>query len=275
MSLFPYGKAGNDENATAKMRQKKDGKLSYKVLYILRRDLGMNIPQHIAIILDGNGRWAKSKGMPRNYGHKMGAKNVEKICDTAGHMGIKYLTVYAFSTENWNRPQGEVNELMRLLGSYMNTCLKTAKKNNMRVRVIGDITRLTPKLQQQIRELEEFSSQFDGFYFQIALNYGSRDEIVRGMKKMYADIRAGKLAEDHIDEQSFSSYLDTADIPDPDLLIRTSGEQRLSNFLLWQTAYSELYFTSVPWPDFDEKELKKAVEAYQNRDRRFGGLSAE
>lgn len=233
----------------------------------------MKIPQHVAIILDGNGRWAKGKGMPRNYGHTMGAKNVEKICDIAGHMGIKYLTVYAFSTENWNRPQDEVEELMRLLGSYMKTCLKTAKKNNMRVRVLGDITRLTPKLQEQIRELEEVSSQYDGFHFQIALNYGSRDEMMRGMKKMFADVEAGKLSKEAITEETFSGYLDTADIPDPDLLIRTSGEQRLSNYLLWQLAYSEFYFTQVPWPDFDEAELKKAVEAYNGRERRFGGLS--
>ncbi len=235
----------------------------------------MKIPQHVAIILDGNGRWAKSKGMPRNYGHKMGAKNVEKICDIAGHMGIKYLTVYAFSTENWGRPQPEVDELMRLLGSYMKTCLKTAKKNNMRVRVLGDISRLTPKLQEQILELEQVSSAYDGFYFQIALNYGSRDEMLRAMKKMYTDIKAGKLSEDAVTEEVFSRYLDTADIPDPDLLIRTSGEQRLSNYLLWQLAYSEFYFTDTPWPDFDEAELKKAVEAYQSRDRRYGGLSEE
>ena len=153
----------------------------------------MNIPQHIAIILDGNGRWAKSKGMPRNYGHKAGAKNVEKICDIAGHMGIKYLTVYAFSTENWGRPQPEVDELMRLLGSYMKTCLKTAKKNNMRVRVLGDISRLTPRLQEQILELERESAVYDGFHFQIALNYGSRDEILRAMKKMYKAVRPGRL----------------------------------------------------------------------------------
>ncbi len=233
----------------------------------------MKIPQHIAIILDGNGRWAKSKGMPRNYGHKAGAKNVEKICDIAGHMGIKYLTVYAFSTENWLRPQNEVDELMRLLGSYMKTCLKTAKKNNMRVRVLGDITRLTPQLQEQIRELEEVSSSYDGFNFQIALNYGSRDEMMRAVKKMYGDVKAGRLSEDDINEEIFSRYLDTADIPDPDLLIRTSGEQRLSNYLLWQLAYSEFYFTKVHWPDFDEAELKKAVEAYNYRERRFGGLS--
>lgn len=230
------------------------------------------IPQHVAIILDGNGRWAKSKGMPRNYGHKMGAKNVEKICDIAGHMGIKYLTVYAFSTENWSRPKAEVDELMRLLGSYMKTCLKTAKKNNMRVRVLGDISRLTQQLQEQIRELETVSSQYDGFFFQIALNYGSRDEMLRAMKKMYGDIEAGRLSKDKVTEEVFSGYLDTGQIPDPDLLIRTSGEQRLSNYLLWQLAYSEFYFTETPWPDFDEAELKKAVEAYQNRERRYGGL---
>lgn len=235
----------------------------------------MIIPQHVAIILDGNGRWAKSKGMPRNYGHKMGAKNVEKICDIAGHMGIKYLTVYAFSTENWNRPQGEVDELMRLLSSYMKTCLKTAKKNNMRVRVLGDISRLTPSLQEQIQELEKESSSYDGFHFQIALNYGSRDEMLRAMKKMYGQIEAGKLSKDEITEEVFSKYLDTADIPDPDLLIRTSGEQRLSNYLLWQLAYSEFYFTETAWPDFDEAELKKAVAAYNNRERRYGGLAKE
>jgi len=233
----------------------------------------MKIPQHVAIILDGNGRWAADKGMPRNYGHGVGAKNVEKICDVAGHMGIRYLTVYAFSTENWSRPQGEVDELMRLLGSYMKTCKNTAKKHNMRVRVLGDITRLSPVLQQQIRELEEFSSRFDGFFYQIALNYGSRDEMIRGMKKMLDDAADGKLEKDALTEDVFSGYLDTAGIPDPDLLIRTSGEQRLSNFLLWQLAYSEFYFTDVHWPDFDAEELKKAVAAYNKRERRFGGLS--
>ncbi len=240
--------------------------------FITGKEIKMNIPQHVAIILDGNGRWAKSKGMPRNYGHKTGAKNVEKICDVAGHMGIKYLTVYAFSTENWSRPQAEVDELMRLLGSYMKTCLKTAKKNNMRVRVLGDISRLSPQLQKQIQELEEVSSQYDGFYFQIALNYGSRDEMMRAMRKMYAEIEDGKLSKEEITEEVFSRYLDTAGIPDPDLLIRTSGELRLSNYLLWQLAYSEFYFTDVPWPDFDQEELKKAVAAYNHRERRYGGL---
>ena len=235
----------------------------------------MNVPQHIAIILDGNGRWAKSKGMPRNYGHAQGSKNVERICEEAWRMGIKYLTVYAFSTENWNRPDDEVNALMKLLRNYMKTCLKTAAKNDMKVRVIGDITRLDEDIQKRILELEEATKNNSGLNFQIAINYGSRDEMLRGMRKMYADLRDGKLQENEIDETHFEAYLDTKDIPDPDLLIRTSGEQRLSNYLLWQLAYSEFYFTEVPWPDFHKEELEKAVEAYNKRDRRFGALSEE
>lgn len=235
----------------------------------------MKIPQHVAIILDGNGRWAKSKGMPRNYGHTMGAKNVEVICKAAHDMGISYLTLYAFSTENWNRPDSEVSALMKLLNSYLKNCIKTAAKNNMRVRVIGDITGLDPAMQKQIEELEEASKQNDGLNFQIALNYGSRDEMIRAMKKMVEDHDAGRLPVSEINEESFTRYLDTHDIPDPDLLIRTSGEQRLSNYLLWQLAYSEFYFTKVPWPDFSPEELKKAVEEYSNRDRRYGGLKEE
>ena len=235
----------------------------------------MNIPQHVAIIQDGNGRWAKSKGMPRTYGHKAGAKNVETIARVAGEMGIKYLTFYAFSTENWNRPDSEVDALMKLLENYLQTCIKTADKNNLRVRVIGDITRLTPKFQQKIKELEEASAHYDGLNLTIAINYGSRDEMIRGMKKMIADHDAGKLALDDINDSVFSSYLDTAGLPDPDLMIRTSGEQRLSNYLLWQLAYSEFYFTEVPWPDFNKEELEKAVLAYNKRDRRFGGLKEE
>lgn len=235
----------------------------------------MNIPQHVAIILDGNGRWAKAKGMPRNYGHAQGSKNVEKICEEAWRMGIKYLTVYAFSTENWNRPKEEVNALMKLLRNYMKTCLKTAAKNDMKVRVIGDITKLDEDIQKRILELEEATKNNGGLNFQIAINYGSRDEMIRGMRKMYADLRDGKLQENEIDETHFETYLDTKDIPDPDLLIRTSGEQRLSNYLLWQLAYSEFYFTEVPWPDFHKEELEKAVEAYNKRDRRFGALSEE
>ena len=235
----------------------------------------MKIPQHVAIILDGNGRWAKSKGMPRNYGHTAGAKNVETVCKAAHDMGIKYLTLYAFSTENWNRPDGEVAALMKLLESYLKNCIKTADKNNMRVRIIGYTTRLSEKFQQQIKELEEASSHNDGLNLQIAINYGSRDEMIRGMRAMFDDVQNCKLVKEDIDEEHFAGYLDTKGLPDPDLLIRTSGEQRLSNYLLWQLAYSEFYFTSVPWPDFHKEELKKAVEAYNKRDRRFGALSEE
>ena len=235
----------------------------------------MKIPNHVAIILDGNGRWAKSKGMPRNYGHTMGAKNVETICRAAGNMGIRYLTLYAFSTENWNRPKEEVDALMKLLDSYLKNCQKTAKKNNLRVRVLGDVSRLDEKFQQNIRELEETSAAYDVLNLQIAINYGSRDEMIRAMKKMMEEHDAGKLAIDELNESKFASYLDTKEIPDPDLLIRTSGEQRLSNYLLWQLAYSEFYFTDTPWPDFHEEELKQAVEAYSARDRRYGGIKEE
>ena len=185
-------------------------------------------------------------------------------------MGIKYLTLYAFSTENWNRPEEEVRALMTLLDSYLKNCLKTAKKNNMRIRVIGDISRLDASLQDKIIQLEKESAVYTGLNLTIAINYGSRDEMVRGMKRMYKDIAEGKMAQEEITEASFSRYLDTWDLPDPDLMIRTSGEQRLSNYLLWQLAYAEFYFTSVPWPDFHEKELKDAIEAYENRDRRYG-----
>lgn len=232
----------------------------------------MIIPQHVAIILDGNGRWAKSKGMPRTYGHTAGAKNVETVCRAADELGIKYLTLYAFSTENWNRPNSEVEALMKLLESYLKNCIKTAEKNRMRVRVIGDVTRLDEKFQNSIRRLEEESAKNEGLNLTVAINYGSRDEILRAVKKIAGDIKAGELTQEDIDEAEISRYLDTADIPDPDLLIRTSGEQRLSNFLLWQLAYSEFYFTDVPWPDFHKKELELAVEAYNKRERRFGGV---
>lgn len=235
----------------------------------------MKIPEHVAIILDGKGRWAKSKGMPRNYGHTMGAKNVETVCKAANEIGIKYLTLYAFSTENWNRPEQEVNALMKLLESYLKNCIKTADKNNMRVRVIGEVTGLSEKFQERIKELEEASAHNSGLNLTIAINYGSRDEIIRCMKKMYKDCQDNKLSMDDINEEVFASYLDTKDLPDPDLLIRTSGEQRLSNYLLWQLAYSEFYFTDVPWPDFHKEELLEAVEAYNKRDRRFGALSEE
>ena len=232
----------------------------------------MKVPQHIAIILDGNGRWAKAKGMPRNYGHAQGSKNVERICEEAWRMGIKYLTVYAFSTENWSRPEGEVAALMTLLRNYMKTCLKTAAKNDMKIRVIGDIEPLDKDIKNRIRELEAATVNNGGLNFTIALNYGSRDEMTRAVKKMAKDCAEGKLDPEQIDESVFESYLDTHGLPDPDLMIRTSGEQRLSNYLLWQLAYSEFYFTDVPWPDFTKEELAKAIEEYNHRHRRFGGV---
>ena len=230
----------------------------------------MNVPQHIAIILDGNGRWAKAKGMPRNYGHAQGSKNVEKICEEAWRMGIKYLTVYAFSTENWSRPENEVAALMKLLRNYMKTCLKTAAKNDMKIRVIGDIEPLDDDIKSRIRELEAATTDNGGLNFTIALNYGSRDELTRAAQKMAKDCAEGKIKAEEIDESVFETYLDTHGIPDPDMMIRTSGEQRLSNYLLWQLAYSEFYFTDVPWPDFTKEELVKAIEEYNHRQRRFG-----
>ena len=232
----------------------------------------MNVPQHIAIILDGNGRWAKAKGMPRNYGHAQGSKNVEKICEEAWRMGIKYLTVYAFSTENWSRPENEVAALMKLLRNYMKTCLKTAAKNDMKIRVIGDIEPLDDDIKSRIRELEAATTDNGGLNFTIALNYGSRDELTRAAQKMAKDCAEGKIKAEEIDESVFETYLDTHGIPDPDMMIRTSGEQRLSNYLLWQLAYSEFYFTDVPWPDFTKEELVKAIEEFNRRHRRFGGV---
>jgi undecaprenyl diphosphate synthase len=235
----------------------------------------LKIPRHIAIILDGNGRWAKSKGMPRNYGHVQGAKNVEVICEEAYKMGIQYLTVYAFSTENWNRPKEEVDALMKLLRNYMKTCLTTAKKNRMCVRVIGDKTGLDEDIRKRIAELEESTRDNDGLHFQIALNYGGRDEIVRAVRKMAEQVKQGNLKPEEITEELISDSLDTEGIPEPDLLIRTCNEQRISNFLLWQLAYTEFYFTEVPWPDFSKEELVKAVEAYNHRDRRYGRIEEE
>ena len=220
----------------------------------------MRVPEHVAIILDGNGRWAKKRFLPRNMGHAQGSKTVERIIEDAFDMGIKYLTVYAFSTENWRRPKDEVDALMKLLRDYLKTCIKRANKNNMRVRVIGDVTGLSEDLREKIEQLEEASKGNTGINFTIALNYGSRDEMIRAMKKMAGDLLAGTLKKEDITEDAFAGYLDTKGIPEPDLMIRTSGEQRLSNFMLWQLAYTEFYFTDVLWPDFNKKELKKAVE---------------
>ena len=236
-------------------------------------DINMEkLPKHIAIIMDGNGRWAKKRFLPRKAGHAAGARTVEKILEDAHDIGIKYITMYAFSTENWNRPQDEVDALMKLLRKYLSDCIERANKNNMRCMVIGDKTRLDDDIVAKINELEECSKDNDGITFIIALNYGSRDEIRRATTKMAMDCKEGKLNPEDITEDTISSYLDTRGIPDPDLLIRTSGEIRLSNYLLWQLAYTEFYFTDVLWPDFNKEELKKAIVKYNQRDRRFGGV---
>ena len=235
----------------------------------------MNVPNHIAIILDGNGRWAKKKGMRRSYGHVKGCANLETICDDMKELGVKYLTVYAFSTENWKRSREEVEGLMKLFRNYLKKCIKIAERNKMRVRVIGDITAFDKDIQERIAYLEEFSKKYDELHFQIALNYGSRDEITRGMRRLAQDAAEGKITPEEVDEEMVESYLDTAGIPDPDLLIRTSGELRLSNFLLWQLAYTEFYFTDVAWPDFNREELIRAIEKYNARDRRYGGVKEE
>ncbi|MDD6690870.1 MAG: isoprenyl transferase [Lachnospiraceae bacterium] len=230
------------------------------------------IPQHVAIIMDGNGRWAKKRGLPRTMGHAQGAKVVEQILEDADHMGIKYLTVYAFSTENWSRPDQEVKALMNLLRTYMKTSLAKCAKNNVRIRVIGDRTKLDDDLQKAIANLEENTKSNTGIGFQIAINYGARDEMRRAVTRLCEKAKEGTLDPRDITEETISDSLDTAGIPDPDLLIRTCGEERLSNFLMWQLSYSELYFTDCAWPDFTKQELEKAVDAYNHRERRYGGL---
>ena len=232
----------------------------------------LSIPNHVAIILDGNGRWAKKKLLPRNLGHKAGAKAVEDICEDAWNLGIKYLTVYAFSTENWKRPEDEVNALMKLLRNYLKDCIERSNKNNMRVRVIGEKSGLSHDIRDSIEELEKVTEKNTGLNFTIAINYGSRDEITRAVRLIARRAASGEINPDTIDMDIISESLDTKGIPDPDLLIRTSGEERLSNFLLWQLAYTEFYFTDVLWPDFDKWELEKAIEKYNGRERRFGGV---
>ncbi|MBE5824052.1 MAG: isoprenyl transferase [Butyrivibrio sp.] len=232
----------------------------------------LNIPAHVAIILDGNGRWAKQKGMPRNYGHMQGAKAVEDILVDARDLGIKYLTVYAFSTENWNRPEAEVSALMTILRNYLKTSIKKSMKNNVRCRVIGERSKLSDDIQAAIKELEDATKDNTGLTFTIAINYGSRDEIRRAVRKIADKAVSGEISADDITEEMISKNLDTDFLPDPDLLIRTCNEQRISNFLLWQCAYTEFYYTPVAWPDFNKEELLKAVESYSTRNRKFGGL---
>ncbi len=236
-------------------------------------DSEYKIPAHVAIIMDGNGRWAKRRGLPRTMGHAQGARVVEQILEDADHMGIRYLTVYAFSTENWTRPAAEVKALMNLLRSYMKTSLVKCAKNNVRVRVIGDKTALDEDLRESIDYLEQQTKDNTGIGFQIAINYGGRDELRRAVSRIAQDVKDGRLSPEDISEDTINGALDTGGIPDPDLLIRTCGEERISNFLLWQLAYSELYFTEKAWPDFDKAELEKAIDAYNHRERRFGGLT--
>ena len=231
------------------------------------------VPAHVAIIMDGNGRWAKKRGLPRTMGHAQGARVVEQILEDADHMGIRYLTVYAFSTENWLRPAMEVKALMNLLRTYMISSMEKCAKNNVSVRVIGDRSKLSADLQESIGNLEEATKNNTGMHFQIAINYGGRDEIVRAVKKLVAKARTGEITEEDVTEALIADCLDTAGLPDPDLLIRTCGEQRISNFLIWEGAYTEYYFTDTAWPDFTKEELQKAVDAFGNRERRYGGLT--
>lgn len=236
---------------------------------------GLSIPNHVAIIMDGNGRWAKRRGLPRNMGHLQGARVVEQILEDADHMGIHYLTVYAFSTENWSRPENEVKALMNLLRNYMRTSLAKCAKNNVCIRVIGDKSRLDADIQDAIAVLEEATRNNTGIHFQIAINYGGRDEIRRAVQQIAVSCKEGTLAPEDINDRLIGDYLDTKDIPDPDLMIRTCGEERISNFLLWQLAYSELYFTNATWPEFTAEELENAIISYNKRVRRFGGLKKD
>ena len=232
----------------------------------------LKIPRHVAIILDGNGRWAKKRGLPRNMGHVEGCKTVEQTVEDAARLGIEYLTVYGFSTENWKRSAEEVGALMQLFRYYMKRLLKVAKKNNVRVIMIGERSRFDEDIIEGLNRLEEETKDNTRMTFTIAVNYGSRDEITRAVRRMMTDCQAGRLSPEDVDESVIAGYLDTRELPDPDLLIRTSGEQRLSNYLLWQLAYTEFYFTDVLWPDFNKEELVKAIEKYNGRDRRFGGV---
>ena len=234
---------------------------------------GENVPRHIAIILDGNGRWAKKRGLPRTAGHAVGAENLRKIMFHCRDIGVKYLTVYAFSTENWKRPTDEVSTIMRLLGKYLQEAVNIMEREQIRSCVFGDVAALPEEMQELIRRTNEISSHYDGLQVNVCLNYGGRTEILQAAQR-YADELASGKTNAKLTEESFSGYLYSAGIPDPDLLIRPGGEQRISNFLLWQCAYSEFYFTDVLWPDFTPAELDKAILAFQGRDRRYGGLKA-
>ncbi|MEE0464556.1 MAG: isoprenyl transferase [Lachnospiraceae bacterium] len=232
----------------------------------------LNIPEHVAIILDGNGRWAKNKHMPRTYGHTVGSKVVERTVEDASDIGIKYLTVYVFSTENWKRSQDEVSMLFSLIERYLRSLIKKSKKNNVRCRVIGRRDNMSSSMLQVIEKLEEETKDNTGLTFTLAINYGGRDEITRAVQGIAQDVKDGKLKAEDITESTISDYLDTSGMPDPDLLIRTGGDERLSNYLPWQLTYTEFYFTPVLWPAFTKNDLIDAVIKYNGRDRRFGGV---
>ena len=229
------------------------------------------IPKSIAIILDGNGRWAERRNLPRAMGHKAGCETLEKAVEDCVRLGVECLTVYAFSTENWKRSALEVGALMKLLRFYMVKLIDVANKNNVKAVMIGDESRFEPDIRKGIKKLIEATKNNTGMVFAFAINYGGRDEIKRAVENIVDDVELGKILKSDISEELISSYLDTKDLPDPDLLIRTSGELRVSNFLLWQIAYSEFYITDTLWPDFDKEELLKAIESYSHRQRRFGG----
>ena len=237
-----------------------------------RNDAGegaVSVPRHIAIILDGNGRWAKKRGLPRTAGHAAGAETFRKIATYCKNIGVEYLTAYAFSTENWSRPEDEVKAIMKLLDRYLHEAIATMERDHIRMKILGDVSVLSPALRAEISETNEISSRYEGFQANICLNYGGRAEILQAAKRYAADLAAGK-ADAELDEAGFGGYLYSAGIPDPDLLIRPGGEKRISNFLLWQCAYSEFYFSDVLWPDFGTEELDKAIEEFNRRDRRFG-----
>lgn len=229
-----------------------------------------NLPRHIAIILDGNGRWAQQRGLPRTAGHAAGAETFRKIATYCRDIGLDYLTVYAFSTENWKRPQNEVDTIMSLLEKYLYEALERMERDHVKMAFFGDTSVLSPKLRELIDRTRAVSRHIEGCQVNICLNYGGRDEILRAVRQYTEDYKAGTAPE--LTEESFSGYLYSAGVPDPDLLIRPGGELRLSNFLMWQSAYSELYFTDTLWPDFTEEDINRAIAAYQHRDRRFGGI---
>ncbi len=231
-----------------------------------------NIPKHIGIIMDGNGRWAKKRGLPRSAGHKQGARTIENITNYCAELGVKVVTAYTFSTENWSRPQEEVDSIMDLLYDYMLKAEETYKKNKIKLCVIGDISRFSDKIQDAIRHAVAITQDGYRIVLNLALNYGGRDEIVRAAKHLSQDVSSGVIKSDEITESLFSEYLDTKGMPEVDLIIRPSGEQRLSNFLLWQSAYTEFWYSDICWPDFTKKDMDSAILAYQNRNRRYGGV---